>query len=143
MSRPVRILILCGGSAFLLLLVAFLVLAWRSRTADCVRKVVRFDVSAPGVRQSGAELVVIVEPVDTYAASPMHLSLDAGRSAHQVLFNPYSRENLNCTRVLESVDLVLEKEGKALAKKSLTYPKDFRRDEKGDYIAREPVVFEP
>jgi hypothetical protein len=140
MSRLVRISILCTGSALFLMLIAFLVLAWRSRTADCVRNVVRFEVSAPN--QSGAELVVIVVPADTYGASSIRITLNGVRSTHEVLFNPFSRENLNCSRVLQSVDFVLEKGGMTIARTSLTYPKDFHRDEKGDYIARAPVIFE-
>ena len=142
MSRLVRVSLLCVGSVLLTMLIAFAILAWRSRTADCVRKVIKFDVVAPTVQQSGAELLVSVVPADVYATSPVRIALTNARSTHEVLFNPFSRENLNCSRVLLSVDFVLEKEGKPLAKTSLTYPRDFRRDGKGDYIAQAPVAFE-
>jgi hypothetical protein len=140
MSRLIRISILCTSSAFVLIIITFLVLMWRSRTADCVRNVVKFEVNTPS--QSGAELVVVLAPADTYTSSPIRITLNGVRSSHEVLFSPFSRENLNCSRVLESVDFVLEKGGKTIARTSLTYPKDFRRNERGDYIARAPVVLE-
>ena len=143
MLQEPRNVTLYTGTIFFVALVGLLFFAWRGRTVDCVRNSVRFDVLVSGPPQLGAELVVTVIPADRYAPSPTRLSLGADKSKREVLFNPYSREKLNCSRTLEAVEIALEKNSSTLAKTTLTYPKDFYRDGQGNYIARMPIVLAP
>lgn len=120
-----------------------LFLAWRARTVDCVRNLVRVEVKVVGLKQSGAELVIRTTPADKYHPEPARRPVGNGVSTQEVLFNPFSREKLNCSRALETVEVTLEGNGETFAKRTLVYPQDFVVDAKGEYSAREPIIFQP
>jgi hypothetical protein len=132
------------GVILVLVILGLLFLAWRTRTVDCVRSLVKFEVRIAGLKQArGGELVITTAPADGYGADPALIPVGNGVSTHQVVFNPFSREKLNCSRRLETVEITLKENGEALANRTLTYPQDFVVDAQGEYIAREAVVFEP
>jgi hypothetical protein len=64
-----------------------------------------------------------------------------GVSTKRVWLSPYSK-HADCSGTLEAMEIMLELNGIVLNKVTLTYPRDFSRDAEGNYIAKEPVVFE-
>lgn len=142
MPRTSRHLILAVG-AFALLALLFVVRRLGRNSVECVDSRVTFEVDATGLEEPGSELVINTTPGDPHNSGPIRVPLANGVSKEAVFFSPYSIEKVDCSRKLETVELVVEHNGHVEGNARLTYPQDFYLDQSGgygSYIAKKPVT---
>jgi hypothetical protein len=137
-----RGVMLWAGLLMVLTLLGLLLVAKRMtrNSVECANNTVSFEANAVGIREPGAELVLRIVPVDAHDPGPIRLTLAKGLSTKKFFFSPYSPQRVDCSRTLESVEIVVEYNGSVESKVKLVYPQDFYRDERGDYFARRPVI---
>ena len=139
MPKRARNLILAVG-AFALLALLFVVRRLGKDSVECVNSRVTFEVHATGLKEPGSELVIKATPGDPHNSGPIRIPLANGVSKETVFFSPFSMAKVDCSRTLETVEIVAEYNGKVEDHARLTYPGDFHRDQGGDYVATKPVM---
>jgi hypothetical protein len=126
----------------LLVPVALLLLS-QGGAGKCVNRVIQLEGVIAG--PSGGDLTVSVQvtPESNWEPQPEIVIKDHKFSA-TVLFNPVKWEDRlkrnDCSRLPESLEVVLLKDGSNIDVKKLEIARDFVKDKLGDYKLRSPIT---
>ena len=113
--------------------------------AKCANRIIHIEGSIVGASSEGLTIVVQVAPEPNWEPQP-EIRIRDGQFAGMVLFDATASEGKvrdNCSRVPDSVKVVLFRNDSELALQRLAIAKDFLKSKNGDYRLRSPILLRP
>lgn len=110
--------------------------------AKCGNQVLRIEGTIDGVSGDGLRIKVLVTPEPNWEPQP-EIPIKDGRFAGMVLFDRTRSEGRvrdDYSRVPDSMEVLLLRNGQELSRLQLDFKRDFVRDKGGDYKLRSPIV---
>jgi hypothetical protein len=110
--------------------------------SKCANRVIHIEGTIEGASSDGLRIGVQVTPEPNWEPQP-EMAIRSGRFAGTVLFDGTKSEGHvrdDCSRVPETMDLILLRNGQELSRLRLVIAKDFVKDKLGDYKLRSPIM---
>jgi hypothetical protein len=108
-----------------------------------VNHIIRLDGVIDGLAVNGIEIVVHVTPDPNWEPEP-EIPIKDHKFVATVYFNTTKSEGRiwdNCSRVPETVEVVLLKDSREINRAKLNVARDFAKDKMGNYTLLSPITF--